>query len=66
MKITDKDIYITLCKSESTNYLSAEVGVKIRHINTGIIVSSTEFKSQHKNKIEALKLLNVKLEKQEC
>ena len=55
MKITDKDIDIKLCKSESTNFLGAEVGVKIRHISTGINVSSTAFKSQYKNKVEALK-----------
>ena len=41
---------ISICKSDMTKYLSAEVAIKIRHIDTGIIVESTSTKKQHLKK----------------
>lgn len=38
-----------------------EFGIEIKHIPTGIIVKSVDKKSQHLNKLEALKLLDEKL-----
>jgi hypothetical protein len=55
------DYEISICKSDMTKYLSAEVGIKIRHIDTGIIVESTSKKTQHLNKLAALAMLEDKL-----
>ena len=55
------DYEISICKSDLTKYLSAEVGIKIRHIDTGITVKSTSKKTQHLNKLAALAMLEDKL-----
>lgn len=55
------DYEISICKSDMTKYLSAEVGIKIHHFHTGITVSSTSKKTQHLNKLAALTMLEDKL-----
>ena len=55
------DYEISICKSDMAKYLSAEVGIKVRHIDTGIIVESTSKKTQHLNKLTALAMLEDKL-----
>jgi protein subunit release factor A len=55
------DYEISVCKSDMTKYLSAEVGIKIRHVASGITVESTSKKTQHLNKLAALAMLEQKL-----
>lgn len=62
----ENEVEITLCQSEQTLFLGAEVGVEIKHVLTGIVVRSTQCKSQHLNKIAALRLLNDKLVEYGC
>ena len=57
----ESELEITICKSEMTKFLGAEVGVKILHKKTGVVVRSTKFTSQHLNKMAALELLHQKL-----
>lgn len=55
------DYEISVCKSDMTKYLSAEVGIKIRHVALEITVESTSKKTQHLNKLAALAMLEQKL-----
>lgn len=58
----ESELEITICKSPMTRFLGAEVGVKITHIPTGIVVRATKCSTQHLNKIAALKLPDDKLD----
>lgn len=66
IQMDNSDLDISICRSPRTTLLSAEVGVRITHIPTGITVRSIEQSTQHLNKLAALdmlkKLLNDKLE----
>lgn len=47
------------------NVNKVETGIRITHIPSGIIVKSTQERSQYQNKINAFKILNAKLQEQQ-
>lgn len=57
MNFNEKDLEITICRSLKTNFLGAEVGVKIKHKELGITVQSVELPTQHQNKLAAIELM---------
>ncbi|MBA6352490.1 peptide chain release factor-like protein [Colwellia sp. BRX9-1] len=59
--LDNSEIEISICHSSMSLIGSAEVGVEIKHISTGIIVRSVELRTQHKNKLAALELLAERL-----
>ena len=61
LKIKNNDIEISICRSKMSQPGGVEVGVKIKHVATGITVESVNHASQHLNKSEALNLLSKKL-----
>jgi protein subunit release factor A len=61
MNINENELEITLYWSPISKYLSAEVGVQVRHIRTNIIVKSIDKPSQHLNKLAAIELLKEEL-----
>ena len=61
INIKNSEIEFTICESPTTRFTGDEVGVSITHLETGIAVKSIKYKSQHKNKLAALELLEVKL-----
>lgn len=59
--MNENDIEISIIPTPLSKPSQVEFGVKIMHIPTGIIIDSVNKKSQHLNKLEALKLLDKKL-----
>lgn len=59
--LDSSEVEISICHSPMSLIGSAEVGVEIKHIRTGIIVRSVELCTQHKNKLAALEILAERL-----
>ena len=59
--MNEDDIEISIIPTPLSKPGQVEFGVEIKHIQTGIIVKSVNKRSQHLNKLEALKLLDKKL-----
>ena len=59
--MNEDDIEISIIPTPLSKPGQVEFGVEIKHIHTGIIVKSANKRSQHLNKLEALKLLDEKL-----
>jgi len=57
----NNELEITICKNKMTQLLGVEVGVRIHHIHTNIVVESTAKKTQHLNKLAALVMLEEQL-----
>lgn len=63
MHIDETDLDISIVPTPLSKIGQAEFGVEIKHKPTGLVVTSVHQKSQYLNKIEALRLLNLKLSK---
>ena len=59
--MNEDDIEISVIPTPLAKPGQVEFGIKIKHIPTGIVIDSVNEKSQHLNKLEALKLLDKKL-----
>ena len=59
-----EELAIRVCESPNSMSGSAHVGIEIRHTATGIKVKSTEHKTQHQNKLNAIEVLRHALVKQ--
>ena len=58
MTFAESDIETTIIPSPRTRYAATEVGVRVRHIRSGIIAESTNEPSQYLNKKVALSALS--------
>ncbi len=59
-----EELAIRVCESPNSLSGSAHVGIEITHKATGIKVKSTEHKTQHQNKLNAIEALKLALVKQ--
>ena len=59
-----EELAIRVCVSPNSMIGSAHVGIEIAHKVTGIKVKSTEHKTQHQNKLNAIEALKLALVKE--
>lgn len=61
--IDDKDIIVERIPADNQSDELSNTGIRIVHIPTGLITTSTKYMSQLANKLDAVRLLNIKLKR---
>ncbi len=65
MTFSENDIETTIIPSPHTRYAGTEVGVRVKHIPSGLVAESTSKPSQYLNKHAALAMLQSLLKRSE-